>query len=191
MLGFALVMLMGMADAGGGPKDEAVGLARKALADKLGIAESEPALESVDPVDWPNAALGCSTKGEVSAQVITPGFRVRLRVGDDVHEVRVGAGRARLCSDPAGASTNFVQAGVRVAGLARQHLASRLGLDPKDVKIDSLKATTWPDQRLGCDEEPPPAEAASTRGYRITLRARGQEYVYHSDLARAVACGKD
>jgi hypothetical protein len=192
MLGLVLVMLMGLGTESDGPQDEAIDLARKALAERLGIAASEPVLEAAEPVDWPNAALGCSSKGEVSAQVVTPGFRVRLRVGEDVHEVRVGGGRARLCSDAAGAApVNFVQAGVRVAGLARQHLASRLGLDPKDVKIDSLKATTWPDQRLGCDQEPPPADAASTRGYLITLRARDKEYVYHSDLARAVACGKD
>jgi hypothetical protein len=190
MLGIALVMLMGVAGASEGQKDEAIALARKALAERLGIAESTPALESADPVDWPNAALGCVTKGEVSAQVVTPGFRVRLRVGEDVHEVRVGGGHARPCSESAGApGANFVEAGVRLAGLARHDLATRLGMDPKDVRIDSLKATTWPDQRLGCDHESAPAEAASTRGYVITLRAREKEYVYHSDLARAVACG--
>lgn len=63
----------------------------------------------------------------------------------------------------------------------RQVLAMQLQLDLADVAITAVEAVTWPDQCLG---KPNPAElcaAAETPGYRITLTANGEEYVYHTN----------
>jgi len=35
----------------------------------------------VEAVDWPDASLGCPEPGLAYAQVITPGWRILLRVG--------------------------------------------------------------------------------------------------------------
>lgn len=63
----------------------------------------------------------------------------------------------------------------------RQVLAMQLQLDLADVAITAVEAVTWPDQCLG---KPNPAElcaAAETPGYRITLTANGEEYIYHTN----------
>lgn len=43
-------------------------------------------LASVERVDWPNACLGAPRADEACAEVITPGYRVTVREGDDLVE---------------------------------------------------------------------------------------------------------
>lgn len=41
-------------------------------------------IQSIEPVDWPDAGLGCPAPDRDYAQVVTPGFRVTLSVrGED------------------------------------------------------------------------------------------------------------
>ncbi len=63
----------------------------------------------------------------------------------------------------------------------RQVLAMQLQLDLTEVEITAVEAVTWSDACLGV---PNPAElcaAAETPGYRITLTANGEAYVYHTN----------
>lgn len=48
------------------------------LAQRLGIDAAEIAVASVEPREWPNSCLGAAAKGELCAQVITPGYLVLL-----------------------------------------------------------------------------------------------------------------
>jgi hypothetical protein len=184
-------LLVGLALAGpasGGDADEeASRLARRAVADKLGIAEAEAVVETVEAVAWPDSGLGCSAKGEINAAVLTPGHRVVVRARGAAYAVHVGSGRARLCPEPGSPQGEFLGAGLKVAGAARRDLAARLAVEPKDVRLVSMRPTTWPDARLGCPG-PAPADASATKGFVITLEARGKEYLYHADTERAVAC---
>jgi len=192
MVGALLISLaMSSPALGSDQREEASRTARKAVAEKLGTAEDLVLVERMEAVDWPDTGLGCSAKGEVKQPVITPGFRVSLRAGDEAFEVHVGAGRARICPGGAGHPGNFLAAGVKVAGLARQDLAARLGVEPKDVRVLSMKPTTWPDQRLGCPSSGAPRDAAPTKGFVLTLRAGDREYTYHADTERALACPTD
>ena len=59
---------------------------RAKLATQLDIDPLALVLVDVTPVDWPDSCLGSPTSGEVCSQVITPGFRVRLRDGDAIYE---------------------------------------------------------------------------------------------------------
>jgi len=186
----AMVILLAVSNPPGdtaGPA-EASGLARRAVAERLAIAEDLVSVEKVEPVDWPDASLGCPGKGEMSAQVITPGYRVRLRAADQGYEVHVGAGRARICPGRSGAGEPYLAAGVKVAGLARKDLAARLGIEPREVTLVSMKPTTWPDQGLGCPGKERARDPLPTKGFILTLRAGDTEYVYHADTERAVAC---
>jgi hypothetical protein len=63
----------------------------------------------------------------------------------------------------------------------RQVLAMQLQLDLQEVQITNIEAVTWSDACLGV---PNPAElcaAAATPGYRITLTANGEQYLYHTN----------
>lgn len=75
---------------------EAVGRARADLAARLGIAPEDVAAGPVEPADFPDASLGAPTPGEMSAMMITPGWRVRLRAAGREYEYRAARGQLRL-----------------------------------------------------------------------------------------------
>ena len=77
-------------------KEEATEKARKDLAERLGVNESEIAAESVDDTDFPDMALGAATKDEMSGQMITPGWRIRLKAGGETIEYRANKHQVRL-----------------------------------------------------------------------------------------------
>ena len=75
---------------------EAVVRARQDLARRLRVSEQEILQGSVEPADFPDAALGAPIEDEMSAQVITPGWRVRLKTGGKTYEYRASARQLRL-----------------------------------------------------------------------------------------------
>ena len=77
-------------------KEDAVQRARKDLARRLGVAEDEIAEEAVEQADFPDMALGAPVKGEMSGQMITSGWRIRLRAGGNSHEYRASRDQLRL-----------------------------------------------------------------------------------------------
>jgi hypothetical protein len=70
--------------------------ARSDLARRLGVDESEIAEGQVEQADFPDAALGASVEDEMSAQMITPGWRIRLKAGGETYEYRATARQLRL-----------------------------------------------------------------------------------------------
>jgi len=176
---------------GAGSGEEASRLARGAVAEKLGTTEDHVAVQTVEAVEWRDSGLGCAAKGEITQPVLITGYRVVVRAGGKAYQVHVGAGRARLCPDPAGQPGQFLGAGLRVAALARKDLGERLSVDAREVRVVSMKPTTWPNGSLGCPGPAAPGDTAPTKGFVLTLEARGKEYTYHADTERAVACGKD
>jgi hypothetical protein len=76
-------------------KEQAVAAAKKDLAKRLGVAESE-IQESVEDADFPNMALGAGVKDEMSGQMITPGWRIHLKTGGQKVEYRANKNQLRL-----------------------------------------------------------------------------------------------
>lgn len=77
-------------------EQQAIDRARHDLAQRIGISESEIAVESAEQTDFPDAALGAPIEDEMSAQVITPGWRIRLKAGGKTYEYRANAQQLRL-----------------------------------------------------------------------------------------------
>ncbi len=77
-------------------KDEAVKQATRDLAKRLGVAEAKVKVDSIEDADFPDSALGAPVEGEMSAQMITPGQRIRLSVGGDGYEYRASRFSLRL-----------------------------------------------------------------------------------------------
>jgi len=70
--------------------------ARRDLAQRLGIDENQIAVNSVEQTEFPDAALGVPVEDEMSAQVITPGWRMRLMANAKTYEYRASERQLRL-----------------------------------------------------------------------------------------------
>jgi hypothetical protein len=70
--------------------------ARRDLAQRLGTTETGIDLELAEQTDFPDAALGAPSEDEMSAQVITPGWRIRLQANGKTYEYRVSGRQLRL-----------------------------------------------------------------------------------------------
>ncbi len=75
---------------------EALVRARADLAKRLGVEEVEITEGAVEQAQFPNAALGAPLVGEMSAQVITPGWRIRLDAQNQTFEYRAAGKQLRL-----------------------------------------------------------------------------------------------
>ncbi len=77
-------------------KRDATASARKDLAARLGVAESEIGEESVEETEFPNTALGAATRGEMSGMMMTSGWRIRLGASGKTYEYRADRNQVRL-----------------------------------------------------------------------------------------------
>jgi hypothetical protein len=69
-------------------------LTTRAVADlskELGIPLANIKVASTEAVEWSDGSLGCPEPGTSYVQVITPGYRIVLQVGDMPYEYHAGA----------------------------------------------------------------------------------------------------
>lgn len=75
-----------------------------------------------------------------------------------------------------------------LVGLAQRRLAQDLNLPTRRIQVVEVTSHIWTDTSLGC---PLPGENYAqviVDGYRIVLSAGDQEYLFHTDFDRVVAC---
>lgn len=78
-------------------KEDAVSQARRDLAKRLGVSESEIKEDAVERAEFSDMALGAGTEDEMSGEMITPGWRIRLSAGEHGnHEYRANEDQLRL-----------------------------------------------------------------------------------------------
>ena len=77
-------------------ESEIVDRARRDLAQRLGVRDAEIVEQSIESDEFPNSALGAPLEDEMSAQVITPGLRIRLGAGGQNYEYRANDRQMRL-----------------------------------------------------------------------------------------------
>ena len=77
-------------------KDGAVENARKDLANRLNIDPADVKEGSVEDSDFPDMALGAGEDGEMSGQMITRGWRIRLEAQGQNYEYRADKNQLRL-----------------------------------------------------------------------------------------------
>ena len=169
-----------------GDTDEAIRLARAAVKATTQVAEERIHLVDAAPAHWNDASLGCPEKGHVYAQVTTDGHRVRLRVNDRIFDLRVAGDRALVCQGTTNEEPEPVAA-ARLYRLARKDLATRLSVAEKDIVVDFVRATTWPDDLLGCSAKTS-TPRDERRGFLIQLSHGKASYEYHADSERVILC---
>lgn len=75
--------------------------------------------------------------------------------------------------------------------LAQRRLGEELDLPTRRLSVIEVRPLQWPDSSLGC---PLPGQAYTPvriDGYRIVLRARDKDYIFHSDFDRVIPCESD
>ena len=77
-------------------KESAVETAKKDLADRLNVSESEIETADVTETDFPDMSLGAPEDGEMSAQMISTGWKIFLRSVDETYEYRGDKYQLRL-----------------------------------------------------------------------------------------------
>ena len=81
----------------GAGKEEFVGRARADLAKRLGVSEDEIKEEAIEEADFPDMALGAPVEDEMSGQMITSGWRIRLKTSESGgYEYRANENQLRL-----------------------------------------------------------------------------------------------
>lgn len=70
------------------------------LAEYLSLPAGQIDVLEVEPVEWPDTSLGCPQPGMMYAQVITPGYRILLKAGEQTYSYHTGStGQGVLCGD--------------------------------------------------------------------------------------------
>lgn len=182
-------------------EQQAVEAARAALAKRLATSNTSITLVSVQPKEWPNAALGCPQPGMGYAEVITPGYLVTLLAGGKQYSVHTDSGRTAVVCEPAAGPT--AGAGKETQGVtsdraseaavraAAAEVARQAGVQAEAVQLVSVQPKEWPDSSLGCPEQGMMYTQVITPGYLVTLSAGGKQFEVHTDRgSRAVVCDK-
>jgi hypothetical protein len=64
---------------------------------------------------------------------------------------------------------------------AEQHLSEELGIPVDEIDYVSFSRQEWPDACLGLAEPDEMCAQVITAGWRVVLKAEGQQYVYRTD----------
>jgi hypothetical protein len=75
-----------------------VAVAKADLIQQMGVTEEAIFVKSVEEKQWRNSSLDCPQPGMVYLQVITPGYRIVLTVGENDYDFHTDMSRAILCS---------------------------------------------------------------------------------------------
>jgi hypothetical protein len=78
-------------------RESAIERAKKDLARRLNIAESDIETASVSDEDFPNSSLGAPVEDEMAAQMISSGWKIKLKAGGENYEYRADKYQLRLC----------------------------------------------------------------------------------------------
>lgn len=77
-------------------KDSAVQRAKKDLAERLDVAESDIETISVNEKEFPDMSLGAPAEDEMSAQMIASGWQINLRANGKKYDYRADKYQLRL-----------------------------------------------------------------------------------------------
>ncbi len=172
----------------------AVAAARRDLADRLDLSEADILVTQVAAVDWPDACLGLPRPQEACAEVITPGFLVRLQaqgVPYEYHTDLTGE-RLRRLGAPADSPEPSEEGGGpkrnRDAAVAAAigDLAHELGIATGDIDVAGVEERQSLDACLGLAAPGEFCAQVITPGFAITLRAGDVLSVYRTNTDGSV-----
>ena len=81
-----------MASTKGSVSEEMIAAAKADAIQRTGKSEKDVTVVSAERVSWSDASVGCPAPGRMYAQVITPGYRIVLKVGQEQLSYHAGSG---------------------------------------------------------------------------------------------------
>lgn len=139
-------------------------------------AGNQPAAETSPILISPTATSVITTSSEAVIQVVTP----------------VTIDLSQLTPQPPTNSTPSVAPApgvpnpqVAMEQKVKMDLAQKLNLDISQITVVNSEAVDWNDSSLGCPQPGFGYMDVITPGYKITLSANGQQYIYHTDTNNA------
>jgi hypothetical protein len=170
--------------------------AKNDLSRRLNVQESKISVVEAIAVDWSDGSIGCPEPGMGYIQVITPGYWIVLEVAGEKYFYHADQ-RDRLihCPHerailpvPTPAQPLVIQPKPGAPGMAEAlaekivaDLQKRLNVSREQIVVVQMEGVQWADSSLGCPQPGMNYLMVITPGYRVTLTAQGQEYVYHAD----------
>ncbi len=171
---------------------DAAAWAVEALQAALDVPAAEIWPIEIVPVLWSDTSLGCPQPDVAYTQVIVPGYRVTLMVGDETYQVHTDLeGNAIVCFAPdraAGSGTAPDPIAAEFIMQAHADLAAQLGVSEEEIELVRSETVEWRDSSLGCAEEGEVYLQVMTPGYRIVFSVGGMRYEYHTDAQRMIFC---
>jgi hypothetical protein len=77
-------------------KEEAGERARQDLAARLSVQPDDVKVAGIADADFPDMALGAAIQGEMSGQMVTPGWRILVNASGNTFEYRANQHQVRL-----------------------------------------------------------------------------------------------
>ena len=168
---------------------------QEALEEQAGIAPRDAVIISAEARTWNDSSLGCPEPGKFYAQALVEGYKIAVRVGDEMYEVHTGNGRAVIC-DAEGKPMNLSVMSNEAAGVsivvtkAKEHLAMRLDIDANEIDLIKVESRLWRNSGLGCEQPGSNYAQVIVPGQVILLQAGNDIYEYHAGEGRVIPCDK-
>ena len=166
-------------------------LAIDTLAADLKIPREQIEVDTVRAMEWRDSSIGCPKPGVAYLDVITPGYKVTLRVGKAIHVVHEAGNRALVCRQDKALGGITPQRELTFGPqlvAARRDLAGRIGVTEREIQFVSADSKTWGDASLGCPEPGMQYAQAQVPGWVLTFRQGERLFTYHTDLDRTIPC---
>jgi hypothetical protein len=171
----------------------AISIAKKQLAKQHDIDSSTLNVISSEPFTWPDSSLGCAKPGQMSSQVMTPGFVVTIESDKGTFVLHATTQRAVMCDQkPILRMKHEASAPLRniesMIAEARNDLATQLHARPELIRTVNFAPIEWNDTSMDCPVDGETIQKQVVKGYRIALNHQGRTYVYHTDMSKVRAC---
>ncbi|MBE0690292.1 MAG: hypothetical protein IH587_09255 [Anaerolineae bacterium] len=88
-------------------------------------------------------------------------------------------GEALIAQDPVAAE---------LVGIAQRMVATDLNLPTRRVFLSDVRSAVWTDSTLNCPQSNSEIVALQSDGYRIVLQVGDQDFLFHTDFDRVIAC---
>jgi len=170
--------------------EQAISVATQAASKHLNLAVEQFSVQQAQAVDWPDSSLGCPQPGMMYLQVITPGFKVLLKAGEEIYPVHVAGTRAVVCVRGAGDArapkAQAAQEKVELLRRARERLAATLNVEAANIQVKAIRAGSFGDAP-GCLGG---ASKEKSGGKRVELEYAGRHYEYSADADEVRECAE-
>ncbi|MEM1263037.1 MAG: hypothetical protein AAGH76_11630 [Pseudomonadota bacterium] len=165
----------------------------RTLSTEENVPEAQISIDTIRTMQWRDTSIGCPQPGQAYGQVITPGYRVTLRIDNALHFVHAANERMFVCKSAGKPMFSSIDAERQLVWgpqmiVARQDLSRRLGIAEDQIVIRSAQAREFDDDSLDCPEPGKTYATGKRDGFVLTLSADGRSYSYHTDLNLTLPC---